>query len=172
MRATLIVDSIGHNPDYKPPTADQFATDEEFHDAQALYDVEPERIWPAGTELTGSHCWVHCFPEDSTGFEIDLRTRRRVPVRLGVGTVRAIPADAACEAALMKHVKHAAASRRVSAQVIVAEIAQGVAASRAQQDENNRLSAESAKTSASETATEPEAAVAQEVDAAVAAEET
>src|SRR6516162_319896 len=109
MRARLIVDSLsGLNPDYNPPVRSSFATDEEFYDAQALYDVPPQHIIPAGTELTGSMCWVHCYPEDNTGFRIDPKSGRRIPTRLGVGTVRAVPVDAACEAALLKHVQHAA----------------------------------------------------------------
>ncbi len=153
MKAKLIVDSLsGLNPDYNPPVRSMYRTDEEFHDAQALYDVPPQHIVPAGTELTGPLCWVHCYPDDNTGFRIDPRTGRRTPTKLGRGVVRAVPLDPPCEAALLKHVKHAAASRRMTVEAVQKEIAEGVAESLARQVENDKANAAEKALAAKETA--------------------
>lgn len=144
MKAKLIVDSIGPNPNYKPPVRSNFRTDEEFHDAKALYDVPAEAIVPAGTVLCDPLVWVHCYPDSNIGFHIDPRTGRRMPVSLGIGTVRAVPLDDGCRAALLRHVKHAAASRRVGEDKILEEIREGVAVSMARQMENDRANAAAA----------------------------
>jgi hypothetical protein len=73
MKAILIVDSPGPNPDYDPPNP---KTDP---DAAALYDVPSTRIVKAGTELVDPMVWVHCLPDYN-------------------GVVRAKPADEACAA--------------------------------------------------------------------------
>ncbi|MDE2426780.1 MAG: hypothetical protein KGO96_12835 [Elusimicrobia bacterium] len=138
MKATLIIDSLGPNPDFHPPRREHFATDEEFHDAQALYDVPAEIMVPAGTELSGhSHTWVHCFP-DASGLILDSKNQ---PLRVGPGVVRAVPADAACQAALDKHILHAAKSRRVRPEYIRDEIAKCVQAARDQQSRNDAAKA-------------------------------
>lgn len=140
MKCTLIVDSEGPNPAYDPPDRHDFATDEEFHDAKALYDVPPEVIVPAGTVLSGALAWVHCFPQSRVRVveKVVDGVKKRVPSNAGPLFVRAVPADPACEAALAKHVQHAAKTRRVAASVIMDEIEQGLAAARGQQQENDK----------------------------------
>ncbi len=150
MKAKLIVDSIGPNPAYRPPRRDDFRSDEEWQDAVALYDVPPEVIVPAGTILSDSLVWVHCYPDSNIGFHYDPKSGRRVLTNLGLGTVRAVPLDPGCEAALMKHVKHAAAARRTTVEIILAEIKTAVAISLARQADNDLANAAEARLIAKE----------------------
>jgi hypothetical protein len=142
MKAKLIVDSLsGLNPDYNPPVRSMFQTDDEYHDAKALYNVPPQHIIPAGTELTGEFCWVHCYPDSEVGFRHNPRTGARTPTRTGRGMVRAVPLDAGCEAALLKHVQQAAKIRRMTVEAVQKEIAEGVAESLKTQIENDKANA-------------------------------
>ena len=143
MKATLVVDSRGPNPAFAPPDRHDYATDEEFHDAKALYDVPPEIMVPAGTVISGPMAWVHCFTVSRIRIKEEIvdGVKKRVPFKGGPLFVRAVPADAACEAELSKHVQQAAASRRVAPSVILDEIEQGLAAARAEQAENDKAKA-------------------------------
>jgi hypothetical protein len=133
MKATLIIDSPGPNPDFCPPRREQFATDEEFHDARALYDVPAEITVPAGTVLQGDPLvWVHCFP-DASGLVIGSDGN---PRRVAPGIVRAEPLDDGCKAALARHVEHAARVRKVRQDHILREIEACVAKSKEQQQRN------------------------------------
>lgn len=140
MKARLILDSLGPNPAYSPPDRTAFATDEEWHDALALYDVSPDVTIPAGTLLTGPQCWMHCFPDASgvimTKGRDDTGRITIIPKRVGVGVVRAIPEDDACRAALARQIKVNASVRRISVAEVEAEIAQAVAEAQAEQAAN------------------------------------
>lgn len=134
MKATLILDSHGPNPAYDPPRKEDYATDEEWHDAKALYEVAPDVVVPAGTTISGQFVYAHCHPDDSNLRIVrDSKTGDKLPKRVGKGIVRAVPADKPCEVMLAKWVQMAAKKRRVATSVIQAEIDSGVAASKALQ---------------------------------------
>lgn len=136
MKATLILDSLGPNPAYDPPRKEDYATDEEWHDAKALYDFEPDVIIPAGTIISGQFVYAHCHPDDSNLRIVrDSKTGDKLPKRVGKGIVRAVPADQPCEVMLAKWVQSAAKKRRVTPSAIQAEIDAGVAASKALQSQ-------------------------------------
>ncbi len=150
MKAKLIIDSIGPNPAFRQPRRDDFRSDEAWHDAVALYDVPAEVIVPAGTILCDPLVWVHCYPDSNIGFHYDPKTGRRIPVRMGIGSVRAVPLDEGCLAALLKHIKHAAAARRTTVEAIQAEIKTAVEVSLARQVENDKANAAEAALAAKE----------------------
>jgi hypothetical protein len=142
MKARLIIDSEGPNPEFNPPRREQFAEgtegDEAFHDAKALYDVPPVIIVPAGTILPSSeHLAIHCFP-DSSNIRIDGKGN---PCLRGLPVVRAVPVDDGCQAALDKIIAHYAAARKKSIADIEKLVADGVARSLAAQAECDRSKA-------------------------------
>lgn len=146
MKATLILDSLGPNPDFAPPQRNDFATEDEFHDADALYDVPPDILIPAGTEISGPYVHAHCHP-DGSGIRLvnNPKTGKKEPRSLKPGIVRAVPADAACEAQLAKWVQAQAIQRRVKPSAVLKEITDGVAASRAEQTRRDQEKAAEAQ---------------------------
>jgi hypothetical protein len=138
MKALLIIDSLGGNPAFSPPRRDRFATDEEFEDALAQYDVPPDITVKAGTIISGRGAWMHCIC-DASGLVLVKQKdphdgkMKPLPKRVARGVVRAVPVDDGCRAAVAKHVRHAAQARRVAVEIIEREIAAGVAQSRAEQ---------------------------------------
>lgn len=83
MKAVLLIDSEGENPEYYPipdPRVDKLAF------LKHTRDVPHTIIVPAGTVLDGPMCWVHCLPD-------------------AAGVVRAVPADEECELQLEHNVK-------------------------------------------------------------------
>lgn len=158
MKCKLIVDSLGPNPAYRKPERYDFKTEEEWHDAVALYDVPSEITVPAGTILSGGMAWMHCFP-DASGVILTKqrdphdRKIKLLPTRAGVGVVRAVPEDDACRAALERQIVSAAAARRVRVEYIRQELAQAVQTSLDQQAENDKAREVEAPSEVTETAT-------------------
>lgn len=132
MKCTLIVDSLGPNPDFNPPRRDEFADDEAFHDALALYNVPADVTVPAGTLLSDPLAWMHCLP-DQSGWGRDKDGRA---VRIRPGVVRAVPIDEPCKARMAKEIQKLAAARKVTTSVILQEVDAGVKRSQAAQADN------------------------------------
>jgi hypothetical protein len=142
MRARLIIDCEATvNPDYHPPLPIDFKSEEAYHDALHIYNLDHSKeggIIPAGTEVAHINAWVLCWPPSEFEFEVDTDTGRRTPIRLGngligSGAVKAEPIDDGCRAALTHHIRHVAAMLKVEPQQIADELAQRVAQSKARQ---------------------------------------
>lgn len=86
MKALLIIDSDGPNPEFNPPQPR--GDDEESRAAYYEYvALVPHSISvPAGTVLDGAECWRHCLPDA----EYLVRGS-------GDGIVRAVPYDDQCK---------------------------------------------------------------------------
>lgn len=138
MKVTLIIDSLGPNPAYKPPVRSSFPEgtqgDEAFADAKALYHVPHSILIPAGTVISGPGAWVHCW-EDNDGIEFDNRSGK--PVRVGPGIVRAVPADEPAQVMLEKHMVHVAATRKWPLQKVKDYLANLVADAKTRQAERD-----------------------------------
>ena len=147
MKIELIIDSVGPNPDYKPPSRKEFVgpnADEDFADAMAAFEstgISPVRILPAGTIEQGALAWVHCFPDaEGIAFKYD-GEGKVIPYRKAPGVVRAIPADEACRLKFETVIRQHAAARKISPDEIRAEIEAGVKRSQALQAESSKQGA-------------------------------
>lgn len=126
MKIQFILDVLGRNPAYDPPLKKDFASEEDWADAKALYDVPPDRLLPAGTIEAGPLAWIHCFP-DQQGIAFKYNKEGKVvPYRKAPGVVRAVPFDDACKTEFLNRAKINAASRGVDLQVVLDEVAAGV----------------------------------------------
>jgi len=96
MRARLIIDSSGPNPDFAPPDPKREPIAFQLYCAE----VSPTRSVPAGTELEEHEmAWIHCVPD-------------------AFGVIRAEPADDECRRMVEAHLEgQAKAKRKPLAQV-------------------------------------------------------